>query len=590
MNNILKKLSISIVSLLLISAIFVSVLLTNTNKVSATNDKTAFSNEISAVTPYNNELVTIVPRDLKEFYDQEKIDFDQLKNLYEYNQGHRDFMSRINTVGTPDELIREIYRETDAFLPENNILKWNSSLEDVESYKVRVAYDNKFTKCCLIVDDADVENGVVFANPLANTTYYWQVIATLNGGDKIYSNIFSFTTTDTIRTVEIDGVSNTRDIGGYQTAYGYIKQGLVYRSARLESISEKGLNTLKNELGVKTELDLRGYAEATNLINKQNVANLDNYYCYTTPQYVVYLLGGINDKTGEAIDTWEKTETDPRAAGLLNSVDSFENVKNIFTVFTDKNNYPIDFHCAVGRDRTGTVAAVLKGLLGYSETDIEKDYYTSVFATTGAFEKNSFDTSKDMILFTIQYLNSFSGETFADRVANYLINKCGMTQEQIDTIRNIMTGKEGFEVDIPMDHTIVDADNYSEYSIVTFNKYGVKNELILVKNGETVEAPYVLENGYSWTLDGVTFDLSTPVNSDLTLKAVKEEVYNVKINKTGDIKEVKNIEVKSTEVFDISSLAVDGYSFIVVTSNGKVGVKNLTIDSDCVINVIYTKN
>ena len=76
------------------------------------------------------------------------------------------------------------------------------------------------------------------SNPFANTTYYWQVIASLENGGKVYSSIYSFTTADTIRTVTIDGVSNTRDIGGYETEFGYIKQGLVYRSARLESITE----------------------------------------------------------------------------------------------------------------------------------------------------------------------------------------------------------------------------------------------------------------------------------------------------------------------------------------------------------------
>ena len=92
----------------------------------------------------------------------------------------------------------------------------------------------------------------------------------------------------------MDGVSNTRDIGGYQTVYGYVKEGLVYRSAKLEAITDKGLETLKNKLGVKTDLDLRGEAEASMPGNTANPAKCDNYFVVETPQYASIPANGID--------------------------------------------------------------------------------------------------------------------------------------------------------------------------------------------------------------------------------------------------------------------------------------------------------
>ena len=44
----------------------------------------------------------------------------------------------------------------------------------------------------------------------AHTTYYWQVA---NGEQK--SDVFSFTTANTVRTLYIGGVTNSRDMGGW---------------------------------------------------------------------------------------------------------------------------------------------------------------------------------------------------------------------------------------------------------------------------------------------------------------------------------------------------------------------------------------
>ena len=62
-----------------------------------------------------------------------------------------------------------------------------------------------------------------------------------------------------------------------------------------------------------------------------------------------------------------------------------------FRIFLDRNNYPIDFHCIAGADRTGALALVLYGILGVSEADIRTDYALTSYSTSGIRSARSFD-------------------------------------------------------------------------------------------------------------------------------------------------------------------------------------------------------
>lgn len=51
-----------------------------------------------------------------------------------------------------------------------------------------------------------------------------------------------------------------------------------------------------------------------------------------------------------------------------------------FALLADERAYPLVFHCAAGKDRTGVFAALLLDVLGVSDTDIGHDYSLSRLA------------------------------------------------------------------------------------------------------------------------------------------------------------------------------------------------------------------
>ena len=240
------------------------------------------------------------------------------------------------------------------------------------------------------------------------TTYYWQVDAVY--ADKtLRSEVFSFNTVNSPRAVEIEGVSNTRDIGGMLAADGYrIKQGMIYRGGKLEGITEAGRQKFLYELGIKTDLDLRtpgegGAGTKSPVSDDLNYVNIDGRY-YTGDK-------GISTSLGKELFAQE------------------------IRLFADPNNYPIYIHCSLGRDRTGTLAMVIEGLLGVDKNTLMMDYELSMFSVTGTLDNaNPLSSIKE----TYDYINNnYSGETFAEKTENYLLS-IGITAEEIASIRSIL--------------------------------------------------------------------------------------------------------------------------------------------------------
>lgn len=100
------------------------------------------------------------------------------------------------------------------------------------------------------------------------------------------------------------------------------------------------------------------------------------------------------------------------------------------------NENPMIFHCAIGRDRTGTLALVLLAICGVEKEDLIREYELSYLSTSGAFDGNK--TMIDVVTRFYDSINdSYEGETFADKAAN-LAKSLGVAEDEIESIKNIL--------------------------------------------------------------------------------------------------------------------------------------------------------
>lgn len=256
------------------------------------------------------------------------------------------------------------------------------------------------------------------------TKYYCEVVNAANGEK---SDIRTFTTKKGPRTVKIGGTSNTRDIGGYETADGRtVKQGLVYRGGNPDNLTDGGKEWFKR-VGIKTIIDLR---EETS--RKRSLSGLGiNYPELPAKGCACYFQGDLSIRDEEC------------RKGLITAVKAF----------ADEKNYPIYFHCQIGRDRTGTLAYVLGGLLGVEHKNLTLDYELSFLSEYGCldFEQKDVETRRQTHYDFVEslYMNfmkySISKKTeepnLKDGIEEFLLRN-GVTAEEIKNIRRILTGAE----------------------------------------------------------------------------------------------------------------------------------------------------
>lgn len=251
------------------------------------------------------------------------------------------------------------------------------------------------------------DNFVEIDGLIPNTDYFRKVKIVDKNGKEKFSEACGFRTKGHVRSVAIDGVSNVRDLGGAVTKDGNtIKYGVLYRSANGDSITKRGKETVK-KLGIKTDLDLRGdVIEKSPFGDGVNLIKINGTYYH-------------GEETGVA---------------------GSEEYRNAFRdelkVCANPNNYPMIFHCAIGRDRTGTLSLVLQSLCGVEKDDLIREYGLSFLSVAGCLDGNKqmFDILNDFF----NFINvTYEGESFTDKTIS-LVKSLGVTDEEISSIRKIL--------------------------------------------------------------------------------------------------------------------------------------------------------
>lgn len=287
--------------------------------------------------------------------------------------------------------------------------RWENSIKGEFYSELRISENIDMSNSAVY---SCVGNRIYIDNFKANTVYYWNV--TSNG---VTSNISLFITGGAPRNLNIDGITNVRDLGGNSTLNGgRTKQGLLYRCGRLNEssvetpnieITEQGISTMRNLLGVKTEIDLRQSANGETGGITQSPLGADINY-YNCPM------------------KWDGNMF----------TDNTDEIIHVFEILANRDNYPIIFHCNIGTDRTGMIAFFVNALLGVTEEDIITDYLFSNFGNIGG-------TRKETKVYESGYykaIQAANGATLASKTYNCLVN-IGVPRANLDSVIEILTEK-----------------------------------------------------------------------------------------------------------------------------------------------------
>lgn len=283
-------------------------------------------------------------------------------------------------------------------------IEWHQCPELPRNFVANVTYDPNDYTTSLIDDYAPDVPVVSNYKPIGKTvdgiTFYNQK----PNKQTPFTTSTSFGTLqplDKVRYINTPSAPNVRDIGGWSCDGGTVKYGKLFRGGYL-SASDRPVCV--DELGIMHDLDLRGQDETA------TSSPLGNDIHYTrAPLYTWYTLANA--------DVWRI------------------NLRTVFDAVA--YNEPLYFHCSAGADRTGTLACVLEGLLGMSQSDIDKDYELTCFyfGTATAAEARRRNESEWMGL--ISELNGKAGTTFADKCVTFAA-ELGFTAAEINAYRKAM--------------------------------------------------------------------------------------------------------------------------------------------------------
>ena len=286
--------------------------------------------------------------------------------------------------------------------------------KEVKSANVQISRSQDFS--LIEVEDSINVRGkkVQISNLYPGVTYYFRINLTLSDGS-VLTSASSFETSESIRLIDLDGASNVRDIGGWKTEDGkQVKYGLFYRGGEIDGgkntghpdfcLSAYGIMQAKS-FGIKTDVDLR--SESVKVSDYSILGEDVNRSFYDSAQYENIL-----------------------------QPENAERTRKIFSTLANSSAYPVYLHCTHGVDRAGSITLILEGLLGLSKTDLVKDYEMSAFYHNYKHVHRELDNGGN-ILSLIDGLDAYEGNTFAQKVENFLLS-IGVTAQEIASIRNTL--------------------------------------------------------------------------------------------------------------------------------------------------------
>lgn len=343
-------------------------------------------------------------------------------------------------------------------------IEWHQCPEAVRNYLANVTYDSSDYSASQIANYA----------PTTAVVSNYKPIGQMAGGVMHYNEVPNVLTPfasggkagtlkplDALRWIRTSAGAtawNVRDLGGWPCDGGAVKYGLLIRGGKLAAADR---DVLVGDLGIQHDLDLRG-REGGGSDDEPDMTGspLGRDVWYTrTQQYAWYAL--------TPVATWQ--------AYLRCVIDAVT------------HREPVYFHCTAGADRTGTLACVLEGLLGMSQSDIDKDYELTTFYSGSGSDATARRRNESDWKGLINAINAVSGDTFRDKCVRFAVGTCGMSLADINAYRAAMTNGT--------------PETLHWYQTITKNLTGctISNDASQVDYGEAYTATIAAESGKTIT-------------------------------------------------------------------------------------------
>lgn len=270
-------------------------------------------------------------------------------------------------------------------------------------------------------------------NLIPGTTYYYKVTHVMADGSLVEAKSGNFTTASVPwRLLYIDGTQNVRDLGGWTGLNGKkIKYGRIIRGAALSDSSSPDLIvTGKGRLALA---DLKIQAEL-------NLGAID-----TEPSIAAncaYKKIGYGNYADAVVTASARVQFKEALEWIVACLGGTLNQSGLPQV--ERNIY---MHCQGGCDRTGTLAFLLLGLLGVSESDLAKEYELSSFSVIGLGRLRNTVKAVDVYDYSgmVAAIKQYPGSTIADKFYSFATNAttaaqpgCGIAAATVTAFKNLM--------------------------------------------------------------------------------------------------------------------------------------------------------
>ena len=174
------------------------------------------------------------------------------------------------------------------------------------------------------------------------------------------------------RMLPMEGGYNFRDLGGYRAADGrYVKWGAFIRSDELANLTESDMAYLAS-VPVRSVVDFRAQSEIDASPDRYPGSVENKYHLEVNP-------GNVIDKMESDIGSTDAAEESMREMNraMVSDPGVVAQYREFFRILQQEGQFPVVYHCAAGKDRTGMASALILLALGVDEDTVMHDYLLS---------------------------------------------------------------------------------------------------------------------------------------------------------------------------------------------------------------------